>query len=135
MPIFYRKARPYQLTEDYVIQTVIKPQHYIKTDYIELSPSGMLTIKANYTWDGPSGPAFDTKNFMRPSLVHDAFYQLMRAGLLSQAWREKADELMYQLCRQNGMWPPRAWWCYKGVREFAAYAAKRQAEYQISVAP
>lgn len=138
MPIFYRKVRPYQLGETYIIQTPIKVIEYAKIDgYIELSPSGMLTVLAGYTWDGPSGPAFDTPNFMRPSLVHDALYQLMRAEKLSLIWRSDADKLMYRLCRENGMGRLRAWWCYQGVREFARYAALPDGEdpYRLIQAP
>ena len=51
--------------------------------------------------DGPSGPAIDTKNFMRASLVHDALYQLMRLGTLDKSRRQYADRLL-QTIRRSG---------------------------------
>ena len=74
----YRKGYKYQLADDYTIQIDTKPPEEIETQFISLSIDGLLTIKDGYAWDGPSGPTIDTPNFMTPSLVHDAIYQLMR---------------------------------------------------------
>ena len=83
-----------------------------------------MTIYKGYAWDGPSGPTIDTKDFMRPSLVHDAFYQLMREGKLGQECRKDADELLKIMCIKDGMPAPRAWYVYRAVRRFAAFAVK-----------
>lgn len=62
--------------------------------FVTLSPEGLLWFRADYKWDGPSGPTVDTPYTMRAALVHDGLYQLMRAGLLAGTWRERADELL-----------------------------------------
>lgn len=55
---------------------------------------------------------------MRGSLVHDALYQLMREGILDHKKdREAADELLREICKEDGMSSIRAWWVYQGVRK------------------
>lgn len=95
--------------------------------FLALWPSGKMRIYEGYAWDGPSGPAFDTPDFMTPSMVHDAMYQLMRNQVLSLfPFRQIADEMMYQMCRERGMCAPRAWWCKRGVRRFGKGAASKK---------
>jgi len=92
--------------------------------FLSLWPNGRVCIYQGYAWDGPSGPAFDTEDFMVPSMVHDAIYQLMRNGALPlDPYREIADEMMYQMCKERGMCGARAWWCKRGVRRFGKTAA------------
>ena len=70
-----------------------------------------------YAWDGPSGPTIDTKNFMRGSLVHDGLYQLMREGLLAhEEYRKSADDLLRDICVEDGMSKFRAWYVHRAVR-------------------
>lgn len=95
--------------------------------FLQLWPNGKMRILEGYAWDGPSGPAFDTKNFMTPSMVHDALYQLMRNKVLPlDPYRKIADELMYKMCRDRGMCAPRAWWCKRGVRRFGEGSASKK---------
>lgn len=126
--IRYRAGYRYQLAADYELLTKMKGQAACIPGFIELDNEGLLRIRAAYSWDGPSGPTYDSRDSLRASLVHDAIYQLMRAGKLPQEVRKYADELFYQICRQDGMWPPRAWLWLMAVRGFAASAAKRQRE-------
>jgi hypothetical protein len=115
--IAYRDDYKYQLDEAYEILTVIKPKTAVDIAFLSLSLEGLLTVKQGYAWDGPSGPTFDTLNFMRGSLVHDAFYQLMREEFLDhRRWREPADRLLQKMCREDGMTWLRAQWVYRGVR-------------------
>lgn len=86
--------------------------------------SGLLHIYEGYSWDGPSGPALDTDDFMLAALVHDALYQLMRAGGMPQAYRAAADRAMRRLCKEAGMPWWRRWYTYQAVRWFAAGASK-----------
>ncbi len=87
-------------------------------DYLRLQ-DGVLTISVGYAWDGPSGPTFDTKNFMRGSLVHDALYQLMREGAIPRKhYRKYADQLLNIICLEDGMSKFRAWYVYRAVRMF-----------------
>lgn len=122
--IAFQDGYKYQLAEDYVVETGLAQPAFITTRFIELSPSGRLTIKGGYAWDGPSGPTVDTLNFMRGSLVHDALYQLMREGHLDhKKHRDDADRLLRRLCREDGMGALRAWWVYAAVRKAAGPAA------------
>ena len=91
-----------------------------------IDTNGYLTIRQGYAWDGPSGPTFDTKNFMRGSLVHDALYQLMRRGYLNiDTNRNRADRLLKHICKEDGMSSLRAWWVYQGVHAFGKSAASK----------
>ncbi len=93
--------------------------------YVWLDHAGQLRISAGYAWDGPSGPTFDTRNFMRGSLVHDALYQLMRERLLDHRKdRKHADKLLRIIVRKDGMSWIRAWWVYRAVRLFGGSAAR-----------
>ena len=118
----------YELAERYSIQTEIKPEKDIyepDEDYplITLLKDGTLSISPSYAWDGPSGVSVDTKNFMRGSLVHDALYQLMRQKKLSLDYRLYADELLRDICKEDGMSSFRAWYVYKAVRKFGESSA------------
>ncbi len=83
-----------------------------------------LVIYKGYCWDGPSGPTIDTKSFMRGSLTHDVLYQLIREGKLPPAARKPADELLREICIEDGMSRFRAWYCYRSLRMFGAAAAR-----------
>ena len=128
MTIRYREGYGYVLHESYSVQTAIKPEAFIHTDFLRLDTDGVLYIREGFAWDGPSGPAFDTPNFMRASLCHDAFYFMLREGHLPPEWREKADDEMYRLCREDGMSAIRAWWCYQAVRIAGESAATQPKE-------
>lgn len=133
--IKYRSGYKYQLVEEYQVKVSVIPKDNIKTDYIELDTEGMLIIKKGYAWDGPSGPTWDTPNFMRGSLVHDALYQLLRYELLEQEWRDEADEELRRICREDGMSKIRAWWVHRGLRLGAGLAAAPEARKVIHQAP
>lgn len=133
--IAYKSGYKYQLKEVYVAKTGLIPNKAINTDYIGLDVDGTLTIAAGYAWDGPSGPTIDTPSFMRGSLEHDAFYQLMRLGLLPQSYRIFADQRLREACLEDGMWPIRAWWVYQAVREFGESSARYGTERPLLFAP
>jgi len=143
--IFYRELKKYkyQLMDDYRIKIKIRPVNEIieppppMQAYIKLDREGNLEICRYYAWDGPSGPTIDTKNFMRGSLVHDALYQLMRQSRLSQNHRKYADNLLRDICIEDGMSKLRAWYVHKGVRIFSAPFARPtdKDEYKIKTAP
>ena len=100
----YRKGYKYQLAETEVFQTSIHPKAGIITDFIDLSVSGILTVKKGYAWDGPSGPVIDRKTNMRASLAHDALYQLCRRGHLPhRLWRD-IDREYSKILKQDGTW-------------------------------
>lgn len=136
--IRYRAGYKYQLADDYEVDTGITltfdggvwvarlgdvvanlpwvkfdltlPQPYvIGNHFFRMTEDGHLFIKADYAWDGPSPPAIDTKNFRRGSLEHDMLYQAMREGLLPPEFKPIADERLYIVTQQDGMWQIRAW--------------------------
>ncbi len=134
--VSYKKGYKYQIVEQYQEDIDIRQPQEIDTDYIDLTVEGRLTLKAGYAWDGPSGPTFDTRNFMRGSLVHDALYQLMREEHLDKdTWRKPADQLLRLMCRQDGMWWLRAWWVYVAVRKWADPAADPSNKKSVIKAP
>ncbi len=125
--IEYKKGYKYQLYTNYELETSIKPDADVEMKFIALTAQGKLTIKKGYAWDGPSGPAVDTDNFMRGSLVHDALYELMRYDELDpDTCKHKADQIMKELCIQDGMSKLRAWWVFKGVDWFGGRSTKRE---------
>ena len=133
--IFYREGYKYQLAAEYTTSVDILPQEPIATAFIALDRDGMLTIRDGYAWDGASGPAIDTTNFMRGSLVHDALYQLMRKRYIGQEHRKTADDILRRICREDGMSAIRAWWVYQGVRFGGGPAADPDNDNPILTAP
>jgi hypothetical protein len=131
------KKWKYQLVEDYDIKTDLKPLMSIRRALVKLlslSPDGVLSIGKYYAWDGPSGPTIDTRNFMRGSLVHDALYQLMREGVLDyKVHRKRADEILRELCLEDGMCSFRAWYVYQGVHIFAEKGAHPKKEHEPEI--
>lgn len=124
--ILYKKRRKYKynLHSDYTFSTNIEVDKPKDIGLLAIDKDGNLTIRKRYSWDGPSGPTIDTKNFMRGSLVHDALYQLMREEVLPQGARKRADEILREICIEDRMSRIRAWWVYRGVRIGGAGAAK-----------
>ena len=131
----YRKGYKYQLAEDESIQTTIYGYNII-TEFIVLTPGGLLTIKRGYAWDGCSGPTYDDDTNMTAGLIHDALYQLLRMGFIPDEYRETADRMLRDICIKNGMWKIRAWYYLEGVDHFAMKAAKEGYDpYPIQEAP
>ena len=134
--IKYRSGYKYQLSEELRVKVSVVPVQGIDTEFVRLDTQGMLRLKKGYAWDGPSGPTFDTKNFMRGSLVHDALYQLMRNRRLSKVrWREEADRELKRMCIEDGMSGIRAAWVHRGVRFGGGPAADPASAKEIHRAP
>lgn len=137
--MFYRnlKGYKYELSDMESFDTGIHIPAEIQTKYIWMTISGYLTIKAGYAWDGPSGPAIDSKTFMRGSLGHDALYQLMRMGLLGKEHRVAADAFLRRICREDGMSAIRALWVFSAVRAFGWVSTNpdRRDTEEIQIAP
>jgi hypothetical protein len=120
--IRYTDGYKFQLEEDYQQQTGITPVSPGGNRFVHITLDGVLIIRAGYAWDGASGPAIDTPDFIRGSLVHDALYQLMRLGVVPKAGgRLRADQLLREIVREDGMWRLRAWWVYHAVRIFGGH--------------
>lgn len=119
----------YRLEAAYVHPTKIRPAESLRVWtghrlYLDLRPDGALEIMPDYCWDGASGPAINTADWVRASLVHDALYQLMRTGKLGIDYRAYADREMRRICIADGMSRLRANYSYLAVRWFAAWAAR-----------
>ena len=95
--------------------------------FVRLTKHGILTVFAGYQWDGSSGPVIDRKTNMYSGLAHDAFYQLLRAGLLPQSLRAQTDHLYREL--YTG-WRWVGWLDYVGLRIFGGSSAKRKPEVE-----
>jgi hypothetical protein len=137
MKIKYRELKnyKYELMENFVFKININQSDLKEADlnqfpYVYIK-NNLLKIMRGYCWDGPSGISFDTKNFMRGSLIHDALYQLMRQGILPESYRKYADELLYKICVEDGMSKPRAWYVLKAVRLFGKSSATAVNENEI----
>lgn len=133
----YRSGYKYQVYETYkfYIGHRISVDEAVGAKFLHLGTNGTLIIDDGYAWDGPSGPAIDTKNFMRGSLCHDAIYQLMRKGLLPNSRREAADLIMNDINKEDGMCRIRRWWILRSVRKFANESSLPKNQRIIHEAP
>ena len=115
----------YELLEDmrFNIPGITEQSH---NDYISLD-NGNLIIKERYAWDGSSIPSkkvlkrfgWDADKFCKTaSLVHDAFCQLMREGLLDKKYKQYADSLYRDMCILGGMGKRQADIRYWALRKF-----------------
>ncbi len=82
-----------------------------------------LFIYPGYKWDGSSG-VIDFLSCRRSSCVHDALYQLMRAGALPILYRDYSDKLYRDISIEDGMWRWHASVRYWGIKNFAEKHAK-----------
>jgi len=117
------KGYRYALAEREVYVTGVLTFQFF-TPWFSLECHGSLIIQAHYAWDGPSFPAIRTRNFLTPSLVHDALYQSMREGLLPRSQRKAVDLELHRMCLAWGMSKFRARYIYLWVRLFGRGSTK-----------
>ena len=124
--ISYKKKRKYKylLHSEVLYRTGIQVPSPATLGPLEIETDGTLTIRPGYSWDGPSGPAIDTRKLMRGSLIHDALYQLMREEILDQHHRKRSDEILRDVCLENRMSRFAAQCVFWAVRIGGAGAAK-----------
>lgn len=118
--VHYTEGYLYQTEENFEWSTGIKPIAPGGNRFVTMGHDGVLFVKAGYAWDGASGPAINTKSFVRASLVHDALYQLIRLGVVATDDRVTADRLLRDILIKDGArWEAvRAQWVYAAVRWF-----------------
>lgn len=133
--IKYKSGYKYHLAEAYYIHTPFQPTRPVFHEYITLSADGDMCIFAGYAWDGPSGPALDTKSAMRGSLVHDAGYELLRRKMLPEETRKQWDIFYHDICVEDGMWRWRAVLHFNALRLFGQPAADPANDNPVQVAP
>lgn len=132
--IEYQKGFKYQETTERSIQTDILGFN-IDEKFFKLTPDGILTVKIGYSWDGAS-KCPDINSILRGSLFHDVLYQMMRMKLMAREHRKKADQILEELCIEDGMWKWFAHYVvYKAVRKFGASATHPNNKRQILTAP
>lgn len=112
----------YQLKNDLIFWTGIC-SHTVIHDWFVLNSAGKLTLKKGYAWNGATA-AIDTDNFLEPSAVHDAFYQMVKDKLVPESVRAKADLLLKNMCVERGMSKLRAGYVYLAVRAFGGKFAR-----------
>jgi hypothetical protein len=97
----YRKKRKWKYTLEVQESRFVGARFpNLKFSFIEIE-DGTMYIAEQYAWDGASFLTFDTKDTMTPTLFHDAFYQLMREGLLSVEFKETADRILYEMMMER----------------------------------
>lgn len=131
--ICYRKGDyKYTLMHDWSYPTGVTYERDVEVEggWVRLMRDGTIHLSKDYHWDGPSGPAIDTQNFMRGSLVHDGFYQMLRSGIFGEPggkqwkrYRKASDKVLRNMCKQDGMGFFRRAWVYRALRWFGDAAA------------
>lgn len=134
--IKYKEGYKYQLVDDYVIQTYVIPDEDLFLPFVILDTNGVLSINRGYAWDGASGPTFNTKSSMRPSLVHDCFCQFMKEGKLDYKKHSKdVHQLFYEMCKEDGMSAVRAKLWHWGVIIGQGGNPDNKDDNEIQIAP
>lgn len=93
--IYYHdiRAYKYRLSREHREQVPIYGREG-GTPFMAIDARGTLWFHVGYCWDGPSGPTIDTPGSMRPSLIHDALYALLKMGVLPPEAKEIADIIL-----------------------------------------
>ena len=141
MKCHYKKGFKYQLARDYVGVIGFEIPRQVETQYIRLEPRPNGTCKifiaTGYAWDGPSGPTIDalSDSAMRPSLEHDALFELMRKELLPPKYKTPADIQFHNESVKDGMWRIRAWGWHRVLHQFGWWAASPGAKREVHSSP
>jgi hypothetical protein len=112
------------------------PKEGVVTPFIWLSPEGVLTVIAGYSWDYASVPfthwisnKIAGRKSKVPSLAHDALCQLHRNGHLPMdESRLHTDRYFHQLLLERKFWRIRSWMWFKAVRLGAKYSKQKPKE-------
>lgn len=116
----FRVARPYIYNLDF-LPILLKwdgvnerGNKYFETHhlFIEGMPplGGVLIAKADYTWDGCSRPAINTKKNKRGGLAHDLLCQLIRLGVLSVKQLPQINLYFKKILKEDGFMFPTAYY-------------------------
>ena len=135
--VTYRSGYKHQNDKLRVYQTSIIPDEVIESQYITLNTDGRLFILQGYAWDGPTGvpDVWGTRWLIRPSLIHDALYQLLRHGLLEPGYRKAADVEFKLACHADARWKWMGNVAYWFVRKFGKVAADPKSKRKVLTAP
>ena len=133
--LYFCRGYKYQVKRTFHIRLAIVPFAPVDLPFVKVSMAGLTEILLGYAWDGASGPTWDTLNSMTGSLVHDVIYQLIRLGLIDPKFKEYGDQVLHNLCTEDGMFSLRADYWRWAVLEFGAGSTKPSAEPKEEVAP
>lgn len=108
----------YRVLEDITVPILPHVYEY-ENKYMKLT-NNTITIKKDYMWDGASGGARDTEDFMLGSCIHDSMYQAYKEAdwckLTKSTFRGYADRVLMDVIKRNGMNSIKAWFVYRAVR-------------------
>ena len=90
----------YTLSRVIVVQTDIIPIREYHEQFFNILIDGTLFIRLDYSWNG-ANCCPDHDSIMFGSCVHDACCQLFHKGIISKAGRIKADDLLYEIVRDE----------------------------------
>jgi hypothetical protein len=130
-PLKYYDGLKYEVGEDFWVQTALREVAAFAGP-VRLFADGTLHIRKGFTWNGASGPTYDTKTSQRASLVHDALYFLMSEGKLALKYRPVADQLLADLGKQDGMFGWRASVWRWAVDTFGGPAARHKRKLLVA---
>jgi len=141
MKLHYTKGYKYQTERDYWF--FIDLTDYLSSTWVakveDLTfitynhTESVITVKAGYAWDGPSGPTKDDKTNMRASFEHDVLYQMIRHYILRRSFRSIADEQFNKTAKEDGMPWWRRWYYSRALRKFAGFAADPSNKKKVHV--
>lgn len=135
----------YRTSETFWIFTNLRPFTEVTVGRITITTEGLMIIASGYSWDGPSGPTFDTKSFMPGGIVHDAGYEVLRCpeklldrkcdivrpgveiihAATHEQIRTELDLFLKEICLEDKMWPIRADYVHRGVRVGGVESAQK----------
>ena len=75
-----------------------------------------VVLLNGFRWNGASGPTIDGPATEIASAVHDCLYMAMHAGVIPMSNRARADKNFRRILKMGGMWWPRRWYWWLGVR-------------------
>lgn len=137
--IRFQDGFKYQLTEDAVYPTAVRPPEDICTRFVCMNTKGELLLKAGFAWNGVSGPTIQRNSNRRGGAFHDGYYRLIRFGLMNFMQREEArklaDDMLREIWLADGMWG----WLVSAeiamLRRFGDDAAKPSGEPTVMTSP
>lgn len=122
----YKSGYRYKLDEAYLYRLPFSVPNATVRDGWVVVINNQLAIANGYAWDGAStGLPWTPKKWLRPSLLHDALYQLIREGLLHMDFRKDADEVFFRLLRENRVNIAVATVAYWAVRLLGNYCLRK----------
>ncbi|MBN2439387.1 MAG: hypothetical protein JXL20_12395 [Deltaproteobacteria bacterium] len=133
--LYFRRGYKYVVTRQFHMRLNVVPYAPVDLPFIKLDMEGNLSVLRGYAWNGASGPTWDTLNSMRGSLGHDVLYQLIRLGLIDIKYKQYADQVLHDLCVEDGMYSFRADYWLWAVLNFGMHSCRPSSEPKEEVAP